>query len=106
LLVPPILFAETAGCYHLQFDFFRNSWMVKHQQATVPVPMIRALDGADPDELDDDERTPWMNAVDPALVTRRGPGKQAERPWWSDGSPLIEELYDALVERGLSDDDM
>ncbi|MEU9118917.1 hypothetical protein AB0C96_03485 [Streptomyces sp. NPDC048506] len=25
-LVPPIVFTETDGCYHLQFDFFRNTW--------------------------------------------------------------------------------
>lgn len=40
-----ILFTETADCYHLQFDFFRNSWMVRHDQATVPVPMVRDFVG-------------------------------------------------------------
>ncbi|MEU8117937.1 hypothetical protein AB0C21_04430 [Spirillospora sp. NPDC049024] len=43
-LVPPILFAESADCYHLKFDFFRNTWMAKHEQATVSVPMIRQVD--------------------------------------------------------------
>jgi hypothetical protein len=104
LLVPPIFFTETAGCYHLQFDFFRNSWMVKHQQATVPVPMIRTLEGLDPEELDDEERRPWMDAVDPALVTR-GTGKKATTIWWADRSPLISELYDAIDEREEDDED-
>jgi hypothetical protein len=104
LLVPPILFAETADCYHLQFDFFRNSWMVKQQQATVPVPMIRPLDGIDPEELDGDEQRPWMDAVDPRLVTR-GRGRRAKRLWWADDSPLIDELYDAIEERGEAGDE-
>ncbi|GAA4078064.1 hypothetical protein [Actinomadura miaoliensis] len=61
-LVPPILFAESAGCYHLKFDFFRNSWMVGHEQSTVSVPMIRPFDSddidwdwEDYDEEDEDE---------------------------------------------------
>ncbi len=105
LLVPPILFAETAGCYHLQFDFFRNSWMVKHQQATVPVPMIRTFEGdVDPDDLDEDEAHPWMDAVDPALVAR-GRGKKSAKLWGAEDTPLIAELYDALGARGRADDD-
>ena len=35
-LVPPILFTETADCCHLQFDFFRNSWMVQHERPRCP----------------------------------------------------------------------
>lgn len=58
-LVPPILFAETDGCYHLKFDFFRNSWMVDHEQSTVSVPMIRPFDENELDwdweEHEDDE---------------------------------------------------
>ncbi|MFI0449450.1 hypothetical protein [Actinomadura sp. 6N118] len=49
-LVPPILFAETADCYHLTFDFFRNTWMVNHEQSTVSVPKIRLFEFADIDE--------------------------------------------------------
>ncbi|KAB2348437.1 hypothetical protein [Actinomadura rudentiformis] len=49
-LVPPILFAETADCYHLKFDFFRNTWMVNHEQSTVSVPKIRQFEFADIDE--------------------------------------------------------
>ncbi|MFG1997860.1 hypothetical protein ACGFNU_01780 [Spirillospora sp. NPDC048911] len=49
-LVPPILFAETADCYHLKFDFFRNTWMVKHERSTVPVPKIRFFGFDDIDE--------------------------------------------------------
>lgn len=104
LLVPPILFTETAGCYHLQFDFFRNSWMVKHQEATIPVPMIRTLDGVDPDELDDEARQPWLDAVDPALVPKRT-GRKATTLWWADDSELISELYEAIAEREDADED-
>ncbi|GAA2443806.1 hypothetical protein GCM10010191_70550 [Actinomadura vinacea] len=48
-LVPPILFEESADCYHLKFDFFRNSWMADHQQSTVSVPMIRPFEDGDID---------------------------------------------------------
>jgi hypothetical protein len=98
LLVPPILFTEAAGCYHLQFDFFRNSWMVKRREATVPVPMIRNFEDSDPEELPEDEARPWMDAVDPALV-KRGKGGRRKSLWWADGSPLIDELYDAIADR-------
>jgi hypothetical protein len=98
LLVPPILFTETAGCYHLQFDFFRNSWMVKHQEAQVPVPMIRMFEGVDPEELDDGESRPWMDAVDPALVTP-GQGRKPTSLWWAEDSPLIRELYSSTNQR-------
>lgn len=40
LLVPPIIFTESATGYHLRFDFFRNTWMVKHEQSAVSVPTI------------------------------------------------------------------
>ncbi|MGI5204930.1 hypothetical protein ACQEU6_25555 [Spirillospora sp. CA-108201] len=43
-LVPPILFTESPGLYHLKFDFFRNTWTAKHEQSTVSVPMIRQFD--------------------------------------------------------------
>jgi hypothetical protein len=43
-LVPPILFTESDACYHLRFDFFRNTWMVRdHEQSAVTIPMIRPL---------------------------------------------------------------
>ena len=101
LLVPPILYRETAGCYHLQFDFFRNSWMVKHKQATVPVPAIRTLDDMDPDDLDPEEARPWLDAVDPSLVQpRTGRARRPASLWWAGDTPLIEELYDSLIERG------
>ncbi|GAA4636684.1 hypothetical protein GCM10023196_087410 [Actinoallomurus vinaceus] len=61
-LVPPILFAESADCYHLTFDFFRNSWMVNHEQSTVSVPMIRPFEDDDINEYwedYDDEDEDW-----------------------------------------------
>jgi len=43
-LVPPIIFTESGACYHLRFDFFRNTWMARdHEQSAVTVPMIRPL---------------------------------------------------------------
>ena len=51
-LVPPILFAESADCYHLKFDFFRNTWTAKHEQSTVTVPMIRPIDMDEFDEYE------------------------------------------------------
>ncbi|MGW1373943.1 hypothetical protein ACWD6P_06615 [Streptomyces sp. NPDC002446] len=102
-LVPPIVFTESDDCYHLQFDFFRNTWMVKHQQSTVPVPMIRQITEVDPEELDEDEAYPWMDAVDPALVTG-GSGEHTTTLWWADDSPLIDELYDYLDERADDED--
>lgn len=103
LLVPPILFAEAAGCYHLRFDFFRNSWMVNHQQATVPVPMIRTLAVEDAEELDDDDQQPWLDAVDPALVPRRS-GRKRPKLWWADDSALVSELYRSIGNRDADED--
>jgi hypothetical protein len=45
-----------------------------------------------------------MDAVDPALVTR-GTGTRSTTLWWADGSPLIDELYDAIEERDEADED-
>jgi hypothetical protein len=92
LLVPPILWAKSRGCYHLRFDFFRNSWMVQHQQAVVPVPKIRELndDMGDVDTLEGAEATPWVHAVDPNLISGRGTPTQL---WWAESSPLLEELF-------------
>ncbi|GAA2431771.1 hypothetical protein GCM10010191_52030 [Actinomadura vinacea] len=92
LLVPPILFTESAGCYHLRFDFFRNSWTVKHRQAAVPVPMIADLD---PFEAEDSGEVPWVEAVDPALISD-SPRKPETEPWWGDvDDPLVNALYGA-----------
>ncbi|MEV4253695.1 hypothetical protein AB0J52_11060 [Spirillospora sp. NPDC049652] len=64
-LVPPILFTETDGHFHLRFDFFRNSWTVEHEQSAVAIPMIREVEeddfyydeywDEDEDEEDEDE---------------------------------------------------
>ncbi|AJT69093.1 hypothetical protein T261_7495 [Streptomyces lydicus] len=103
-LVPPIVFTETDDCYHLQFDFFRNTWMVKHRQSAMPVPMIRDITEADPDELDEDEAYPWMDAVDPSLVID-GDGEPAAAPWWAEGAPPVDELYDHHAERYYNQDE-
>jgi hypothetical protein len=57
-LVPPILFCEEGGLYHLMFDFFRNSWMVTRSEQVVPIPVIRDLDPGVAEEMgyyDEDE---------------------------------------------------
>lgn len=121
-LVPPITFTEAEGCYHLQFDFFRNSWMVKHRQAKVPVPMIY------PGILDDGDPYPWLDSVDRSLIpnpdatgARAGAGSEtgagfgvgagaragagAERRselWWVDeraSDDGLQSLYDTFAER-------
>jgi hypothetical protein len=56
LLVPPILFTEVDGCYHLMLDFFRNSWMVAHNPRAVPVPRIEP-------QYAYDDTTPWVSAL-------------------------------------------
>lgn len=101
LLVPPILYRETNGCYHLSFDFFRNSWMVKHAQVSVPVPKIRLLDPGEAEELDDGEQRPWIDTVDPALV-RGGASDRVATLWWAEQTPLMSELFS---EREDFDDD-
>lgn len=40
LLVPPILWREVEGCYHLIFDFFRSTWRVEHRDRVVEIPKI------------------------------------------------------------------
>jgi hypothetical protein len=102
-LVPPIVFSETDDCYHLQFDFFRNTWMVKHRQLSVPVPKIRDLDEMDFDPDDWDTRVeaakayPWMYAVDRALGQELS-GKDKAATWWADESPFVEALGDYLAD--------
>jgi hypothetical protein len=71
-LVPPILFTEIKGCYHLRFDFFRNSFLVSERQCAVPVPRIRD-DDPDWEEME----TPWIDAVDRASL---GPDDHALLP--------------------------
>lgn len=91
LLVPPILFRETADTYRLSFDFFRNTWMVKSQQARVPIPKIRNLD-VEPEELDEGEQRPWIDGVDPALLRgRTSPART--KAWWVEDSALMTDLF-------------
>lgn len=53
--VPPIIFTESATGYHLRFDFFRNTWMVDHEQTRVTVPTIHRLTEDELEALLDDE---------------------------------------------------
>jgi hypothetical protein len=62
-LVPPIIYNESDGCRHLRFDFFRNSWMVDHRRATIPIPRITELSWADPSDSH-----AWRREVDDSLI--------------------------------------
>lgn len=91
LLVPPILFTVTNDCYHLMFDFFRNSWMVKQSQERVPVPRIALVDPAD---AEDGAIEGWLDAVEDAQLQARV-ATARESPWWGSRSdPWIAELYE------------
>jgi hypothetical protein len=64
-LVPPITFRDRDGCWHLSFDFFRNGWMVRQKQVTIPIPKIRfprANEHGD-DDTPFEERRPFTRAV-------------------------------------------
>ena len=95
-LVPPILFGSEGACWHLRFDFFRNSWMVKLDRQSLPLPVIRDLDpGAVEDgEVHEDEL--WTSQAegeaDPQTKLPR------TNAWWGSDSPLLRELnsYRAL----------
>ncbi len=88
-LVPPILFVETADCYRLMFDFFRNSWMVKPLEYPVPIPYISDVD---PGEAEESGKTPWLLAAKKANVKRGQKGGKG--PWWGEtSSGVMAELY-------------
>lgn len=81
-LVPPILFAETDGCHHLMFDFFRNSWMVDFDQETAPIPALI-------EKLDDPQAwgaSPW-DAVEERLRGADPLDSVAGSLWWQ-GRPV------------------
>ncbi|MDW6059116.1 hypothetical protein SAZ11_15125 [Streptomyces sp. FXJ1.4098] len=90
-LVPPIFFTESDDCYHLRFDFFRNSWMVKHQQVTIPVPMVQ--DGV----CDDGDPYPWRYAVDEvSLFTDNASDRGKADLWWVDNPAVEDEMRDVF----------
>ncbi|WP_436776996.1 hypothetical protein [Yinghuangia sp. YIM S09857] len=103
LLVPPILFSETDDCHHLNFDFFRNTWTLKHRQLPVPVPRIRDLEELDFDPDGWDPRPepavafPWLEAVYRSVADDLA-GEPSETPWWTDESPLGEDLREHLLD--------
>jgi hypothetical protein len=86
-LVPPVLFGEEQGCWHLRFDLFRNSWLVKHHTVDVPIPVI--LD-RNPGDAEENGGEPWMEAAgDEDLPAVEGP---PANQWWGSDSPLLREL--------------
>lgn len=92
-LVPPITFTDSGDCYHLRFDFFRNTWMIKHEQATVPVPVISY-------ESDDEGWGRWVSAVDAQLTSGLTDGGSRSAPWWMEDFAFDEEstLAEHLME--------
>lgn len=95
-LVPPILFGSEGGCWHLRFDFFRNSWMVKLDRQSLPVPVIRDLDPMAVEDGAVDEDAQWtLQAEGEADPQAKLPQASA---WWGNDSPLLRELnsYRAL----------
>jgi hypothetical protein len=62
-LVPPILFTEVDGCYHLMFDLFRNDWMAHYTDQPVYVPHILMYPSRSRD---------WVNKTEAALSAAAG----------------------------------
>jgi hypothetical protein len=86
-LVPPILFTEIEGCYHLRFDFFRNSWLVSERTCVVPVPRISDVDPYEAEGGD----TPWLDAIDSASL---GPEDHALRRMIDERDEEVEDERD------------
>lgn len=40
LLVPPLLYQQHEGCYHLRLDFFKNDWMLDRRQLELPLAQL------------------------------------------------------------------
>ncbi len=95
-LVPPILFGSEGALWHLRFDFFRNSWMVKLEENELAIPVIRnlnpmAVEEGDVDGGFEDGEEPWTEAAAPSadLDTKAMPKSTL---WWGPDSPLLREL--------------
>lgn len=75
-IVPPILVGQRAGCHHLRFDFFRNTWMLQDTREQVPVPAIRRV------PVDGPAVEPrWVDVVSRLDLPEVPPLKYP--PWWS-----------------------
>ncbi|MFI6582876.1 hypothetical protein [Embleya sp. NPDC050493] len=102
-LVPPILYAETDDCFHLRFDFFRNTWMIRHRQLPVPVPRIRDTEEMDfdPDDwetpVDTATAYPWMTAIDSSLLVDPT-GEPEPTPWWANENSRADDLRSHLLD--------
>ncbi|MFZ5446806.1 MAG: hypothetical protein ACOZQL_42860 [Myxococcota bacterium] len=86
-LVPPVLFGVEQDCWHLRFDFFRNSWVARPEVVDVPIPSIRDID---PGQAEEEGGEPWMEAAGD-LELPDAPRAKANL-WWGDDSPLLREL--------------
>ena len=91
-LVPPILYCEEGGLYHLMFDFFRNSWMVTGGERLIPIPVIRDLDPGVAEEMgyydedeeeDEDEDEDGEDGGEEEDAESEGDGEEEE----GEGSP-------------------
>lgn len=91
-LVPPILVAETGGCLHLMFDFFRNSWAIDPGQQTLAVPEL--IEGLDEPHLWGAE--PW-GAVERRLTDENFAKIIAGERWWL-APPVVVEFENRQVD--------
>lgn len=62
LLLPPIIWQEIDGCYHLMLDLFQNDWMVSSAEREIPLPKIIERRSKRNKKLSEDAM-PWYNAV-------------------------------------------
>lgn len=88
--LPPILYREFDGCYHLMFDFFRNSWMVDQSRQRIPIPKITTK------AWNDENAKLWIDQVDPAIVNEKSKGTRDNFPFWAyPQTPLVNDLYNS-----------
>jgi hypothetical protein len=95
-LVPPILFGSEGALWHLRFDFFRNSWLVKVDENELAIPVIRGLDpGAveegEVEDMEDGEAEHWTEAAKGAADEPTSALPKSTL-WWGEDSPLLREL--------------
>jgi hypothetical protein len=62
LLLPPILWEELDGCYHLKLDLFQNDWMVSSEEREIPLPKLIERRSKRNKTLPE-SAMPWYNAV-------------------------------------------
>jgi hypothetical protein len=90
-VVPPILFGEEDGCWHLRLDLFRNDWMVSAEEEEVAVPAIRDLGYLRAEALMESRDQEEMAIVDAWSEVERQPRRVA-KGWFEHTSPVLEDV--------------